>query len=76
MNARIQIQLKGTEPAPNTDGSVSVDVARTNLNYLMMQKHSFYVCYHAATDSLLCCAVDQVLRSMNTGARTGPLRRL
>lgn len=66
-NARVQVQLKGTERAPNADGSVAVEVARTNLNYLMMQKHSFYVCYHAPTDALLCCPVDHVLRQYYHG---------
>ena len=61
-NARVQVQLKGTGRAPNADGSVSVGVARTNLNYLMMQKHGFYACYHAPSDRLLACSVDSVLR--------------
>lgn len=61
-NARVQVQLKGTERQLNADGSVSVGVSRTSFNYLMMQKHSFYVCYHVPTQSLRVCSVDSVLR--------------
>lgn len=61
-NARIQVQLKGTERPLNADGSVSVEVSRTNFNYLMMQEHGFYVCYHVPTASLRATSVDSVLR--------------
>ena len=61
-NARVQVQLKGTERDLNADGSVSIEVSRTNFNYLMMQKHGFYVCYHVPTRSLRACSVETVLR--------------
>ncbi len=61
-NARIQVQLKGTERPLNADGSVSVEINRTNFNYLMMQEHGFYVCYHVPTASLRATSVDSVLR--------------
>ena len=61
-NVRIHVQLKGTERALNTDGSLSVEVRRANLNYLLMQRYSFYACYHVPTGSLRICPVDSVLR--------------
>jgi hypothetical protein len=36
-NTRVHVQLKGTESTLNADGSLSVEVRRTNLNYLLMQ---------------------------------------
>ncbi|MGY4501196.1 hypothetical protein ACVWYH_005127 [Bradyrhizobium sp. GM24.11] len=39
-NARVHVQLKGTESALNANGSLSVEVRRTNLNYLLMQPYS------------------------------------
>jgi tetratricopeptide (TPR) repeat protein len=61
-NVRIHVQLKGTEQPLNSDGSVSVTVSRTNLNYLLAQPYSFYVCYHVPTDTLRFCYADNVLR--------------
>lgn len=51
-NIRVHVQLKGTESALNADGSLSIEVRRTNLNYLLMQPYSVYVAYHAPTGSL------------------------
>lgn len=59
-NARSHIQLKGTTQATNADGSVSVPVARTNLNYLMVQSNSTYVCYHLPSRRLLARRADDV----------------
>ena len=61
-NIRIHVQLKGTERIMNADESVSICIDRSNLNYLMMQPHSFFACYHVPTDRLLYCSVDAVLR--------------
>ncbi|WP_197342550.1 tetratricopeptide repeat protein [Ralstonia solanacearum] len=61
-NVRIHVQLKGTEGAVNADGSVSVEVRRANLNYMLMQPHAFFVCYHVPTDTLRFCSADAVLR--------------
>ncbi|MDO9223370.1 MAG: tetratricopeptide repeat protein [Caulobacter sp.] len=61
-NVRIHVQLKGTERAVNADGSVSIDVSRTNLNYLLAQPYSFYVCFHLPTESLRISLVEAVLR--------------
>lgn len=61
-NARLHVQLKGTERALNADGSLSIPVDRTNLNYLIAQPYSFYVAYHAPTESLRVSFVDAVLR--------------
>ena len=66
-NVRLHVQLKGTERALNADGSLSVEVRRTNLNYLLMQDYSFYACYHVPTDSLRICPVDSVLRQYEHG---------
>lgn len=61
-NVRVQAQLKGTEQPLNGDGSVSVDIRRTTLNYLLMQPLSFFACYHLPTKSLRICSVSSVLR--------------
>ncbi|NOG73532.1 tetratricopeptide repeat protein [Roseicella sp. DB1501] len=68
-NVRIHVQLKGTERSLNADASVSVAIARTNLNYLLTQPHSFYVCYHVPTDSLRICFAEAVLRQYEHGGR-------
>lgn len=61
-NVRIHVQLKGTEGAANADGSISIEIRRSNLNYLLMQPHSFFACYHAPSDTLLFCSADAVVR--------------
>ncbi len=61
-NYRIHVQLKGTEKAPNQDSSISVSVSRTNLNYMLSQPNSVYVCYHAPTDTLLFRTAEDVYR--------------
>lgn len=60
-NVRIHVQLKGTERSLNSDGSISVEVSRANLNYLLMQPYSLYVCFHAPTGSLFVRTVESVL---------------
>lgn len=69
-NVRIHVQLKGTEGAPNADGSIGVQVRRANLNYLLAQPYSFYVSYHLPTDALRICQVDAVLRQYDHGGST------
>ncbi|MBB3799405.1 tetratricopeptide (TPR) repeat protein [Xanthomonas arboricola] len=61
-NIRIHVQLKGTEKAANADGSISIAVRRSNLNYLLMQPHSFFACYHGPSDTVLFCSADAVIR--------------
>src|SRR5262249_38853861 len=61
-NVRVHVQLKGTERSLNSDGSLSIEVQRTNLNYLLMQPYSFYACYHLPTRSLRICSAASVLR--------------
>lgn len=61
-NVRGHVQLKGTERALNADGSLSIEVSRSNLNYLLMHPHSFYAAYHIPTSSLRICPVEAVLR--------------
>jgi hypothetical protein len=53
----------------NADGSLSISVDRSNLNYLLMQPYSFYACYHLPTDSLRICLVDSVLRQYEHGGQ-------
>ena len=62
INVRVHVQLKGTERALNADGSLSISVDRSNLNYLIAQPYSFYVAYHAPTKSLRISFVEAVLR--------------
>lgn len=69
-NVRLHVQVKGTERALNADGSLSVEVRRTNLNYLLMQEYSFYACYHVPTGSLRICPVDSVLRQYEHSGKT------
>ena len=61
-NIRVQVQLKGTNCEENSDGSVSRKVSRANLNYLLMQPGSIFVCYHIQSERLLVCEADSVLR--------------
>ncbi|EEB70301.1 tetratricopeptide TPR_2 [Ruegeria sp. R11] len=61
-NVRVHVQLKGTERPLNADGSLSIQVSRTNLNYLLMHPHSFYAAYHIPTADLRICLAETVLR--------------
>ncbi|MFF0950803.1 tetratricopeptide repeat protein [Rhizobium leguminosarum] len=61
-NVRVHAQLKGTERPLNADGSLSIEITRSNLNYLLMQPHSFYAAYHVPTGSLRICHAERVLR--------------
>lgn len=54
------MQLKGTAGAANADGSVSVAVERTNLNYLLSPSDSLYVCHHVPTGRTLVRSADSV----------------
>jgi hypothetical protein len=68
-NVRVHVQLKRTEGSLNSDGSLSVAVRRTNLNYLLMQPYSFYACYHLPTGSLRICTTASVLRQYEHGGK-------
>ena len=61
-NIRVQVQLKGTNCKENSDGSVSRKISRANLNYLLMQPGSIFVCYYIQSERLLVCEADSVLR--------------
>ena len=61
-NVRVHVQLKGTERPLNADGSLSIEVSRANLNYLLMHPHSLYAAYHIPTASLRICLAEIVLR--------------
>ncbi|MCS3502283.1 tetratricopeptide (TPR) repeat protein [Bradyrhizobium japonicum] len=61
-NVRIHVQLKGSERPLNADGSLSIEVSRSNLNYLLIHPHSFYAAYHIPTSSLRICLAETVLR--------------
>ena len=69
-NVRVHVQLKGTESALKTDGSVSIEIRRTNLNYLLVQPYSFYVCYHVPSDSLRVSFVENMLRQYEHGGKS------
>lgn len=66
-NVRVHVQLKGTESALNAEGSFSVEVRRTNLNYLLMQPYSLYVAYHVPTGSLRIRTAESVARQYEHG---------
>ena len=68
-NTRVQVQVKGAESALNADGSLSVEVRRTNLNYLLMQPYSVYVAYHAPTGSLRIRTAESVTRQYVHGGK-------
>ena len=68
-NARVHVQLKGTEKALNTDGSLSVEVHRTNLNYLLMQPYSVYVAFHVPTGSLRVRTAESVTQQYEHGGK-------
>jgi len=68
-NARVHVQIKGTRRELNSDGSVSVQVARTNLNYLLVQPHSIYVCHHEPSRSLRVRTAESVLRQYEHSGR-------
>jgi tetratricopeptide (TPR) repeat protein len=61
-NVRVHVQIKGTERAPNADGTISIAVRRETLNYLLAQPHSFFVCYHVPTGTLRFRSAESVLR--------------
>lgn len=61
-NFRVHVQLKGTNKERNQDGSISISIERTNLNYLLSQPDSIYVCYHEPSDSLLVRSTEDVYR--------------
>lgn len=66
-NVRLHVQLKGTAKALNADGSISVEVERSNLNYLLMQPYSFYVCYHQLAESFKIRSAESVARQCEHG---------
>ena len=61
-NVRVHVQLKGTGRKKNADGSVSLSIDRTNLNYLLMQPCSIFVCCHMPSKQLLVRSAVDVLR--------------
>jgi len=61
-NIRVHVQLKGTESDANTNGTVSRSVARSNLNYLLAQPASIYVCCHLPSERLLIRYAEDVYR--------------
>ena len=61
-NVRVHVQIKGTNCNAREDGSISVSVARSNVNYLLMQPGSVFVCYHVPTERLLVRRADDIAR--------------
>ena len=71
-NVRVHVQLKGTGRKKNADGSISVSIDRTNLNYLLMQPYSIFVCFHTPSKQLSVRTADDVLREYeHSGKRWG-----
>jgi tetratricopeptide (TPR) repeat protein len=70
-NVRIHVQLKGTERPLNADGSLSIEISRLNLNYLLIQPQSFYAAYHVPTASLRLCLAETVLRQYEQARKHG-----
>ena len=68
-NVRVHVQVKGTESELKADGSISIEISRANLNYLLAQPYSVYVCYHVPSDSLRFRSVENVLRQYEHGGR-------
>lgn len=68
-NIRAHVQLKGTESALRPDGSVSVRIARTNLNYLLSQPYSLYVCHHLPSARLFVRSAEDVFREYEHAGR-------
>lgn len=66
-NVRVHVQLKGTGCKKNADGSLSLSIDRTNLNYLTMQPGSIFVCYHVSSQQLFVRMVDDVIREYEHG---------
>ncbi|MEZ6104426.1 MAG: DUF4365 domain-containing protein [Pirellulaceae bacterium] len=61
-NFGVHAQIKGTDKAPNKDSSISISVARTNLNYMLSQPNSIYVCYNSTRRALLVRSAEDVFR--------------
>jgi len=68
-NIRIHVQLKGTTDAANADGSISISVARANLNYLLAPSDSIYVCYRVAEGILLARTAESVYAEYERSGR-------
>ena len=69
-NVHVHVQLKGTTCSKNLDGSVSISVKRTTLNYLAMAFGSIFVCHHVPSSQLLVSRVDDVLRNYDHSGST------
>ena len=61
-NIRVHVQLKGTGSPLRGNSSIAVSVARSNLNYLLVQPDSLYVCFHLPSQRLFVCYVEDVYR--------------
>lgn len=75
-NVRLQVQLKGTAADLNADGSVSISVKRSNLNYLLMSPGSLYVCFHIPTNTLKVTSAQVFWHNTEIQAKIGNLRNL
>lgn len=61
-NTRVHVQLKGTKSSGTSNGAVSRRVCRKNINYLLQQPCSIYVCYHQPTKRLLFRYAEDIYR--------------
>lgn len=62
-NIRLHIQLKGTE---KQNKETSTTIQRSNLNYLITQPFSLYVCYDLKTKKLYAKTAEDVFRSQRS----------
>lgn len=61
-NFRAHVQLKGTRTPSNPDGSISISVKRTTLNYLLSQPDSIFVCCHLTENRILAVYAYEVFQ--------------
>lgn len=60
-NVLVSCQLKATEDDLNTDGSLSIPVSVSNLQYLSSQRYSLYIGYHHPTETLFVREANSVI---------------
>jgi len=68
-NVLVSCQLKATEDSLNTDGSLSIPVRVSNLNYLLSQRYSIYIGYHHPTETLFVREADSIVREASANKK-------
>lgn len=75
-NYRLHVQLKGTTQNARDDGSQRIRVDRTNLNYLLSQPSSIYVCYSLTTGRLQYRFAEDVYSETIARSRIGTTEKI